>query len=632
MLNVLRKQAQSTLIQGLVLVIAIVFIFWGVGSNLNNNRTAIALVNDVEISYQDFQRAYDRAVENFQQQFGGQVPAGLIKQMGLKKQVVSQLVQAELLRQGGNEMGIKVTELLTQQEINKMAAFQQNGQFDLNQYKAVLSQNRMTPTSFEGGITADLQTARVTDSIAAFAMVPDTAVMDWLAYTEEEIKLSYVVFNAPDFEDKVEVDEKELAAWFADNNTKYRSEPELRLKYLFFGYDDDSNQIELSEKVLKARYESEKDSFQQPEKRHARHILFKVGEGDADFVRADKKKKAEEVLLLARQPGSDFAALAQEYSEGPSKEQGGDLGFFTANQMVPAFDKAVFSLQSGAISDLVETPFGYHIIKLEEIRPATVRSFEQVKDNLAASIKKQQARGLTFKRATQTYEAIMRAGSLDKYGAEGKEKVITTDYFTRSEVPEGVMQDPKFMDAAFKLKKGELSSIVELGAGYAVLFVDDIKEPALPELDGVRNQATADYKKEKAVDLARKAAEELLEASRDENSLTAAAAAAEQQVQTTEFLKRSTPAGQDPLPAQVLQDGFKLPWKDKFAASPMQVEDSYYAYEIAERRAGMADLDTEQLEQVRSQLLTSVRNELLSSWLGTVQAKAKIWINEPLLE
>jgi peptidyl-prolyl cis-trans isomerase D len=629
MLNVLRKQAQSTLIQGLVLVIAIVFIFWGVGSNLNNNRTAIALVNSVEISYQEFQRAYDRAVENFQQQFGGQVPAGLIKQMGLKKQVVNQLIQAELLRQGGQEMGIKVTELLTQQKINKMAAFQENGQFNLERYKTVLNQNRMTPTSFEAGITADLQTARVTDDIAAFAMVPDNAVKDWLAYTEEEIKLNYVVFNSPDFEDKVEVDEKALATWFADNRAKYRSEPEVQLKYLFFSYDD--SQVEISDEVLKARYESDKDSYRQPEQRHARHILFKVAEDDADFVRADKKKKAEEVLLLARQPGSDFAALAKEYSEGPSKEQGGDLGFFTAHQMVPAFDKAVFALKTGEVSELVETRFGYHIIKLEEIRPATVRSFKQVKDNLAATMKKQQARGVTFKRATETYEAIMRAGSLDKYAEEGKEKVVATDYFTRSKVPEGIMQDPKFIDAAFKLKKGELSSIVELNAGYAVVFVNDIKEPALPELDAVRDRATADYKKEKAFDLARQAATELLTASREKNGL-GKAVTAEQQVQTTDFLKRSNPGGQDSLPPQVLQDGFKLPWKDKLAESPVQVADSYYVYEISERRAGSPDRDAEQLEEVRKQLLTSVRSQLLNAWLGNVQAKAKIWINEPLLE
>ena len=629
MLNVLRKQAQSTLIQGLVLVIAIVFIFWGVGSNLNNNRTAIALVNDVEISYQDFQRAYDQAVENFQQQFGGQVPAGLIKQMGLKKQVVNQLIQAELLRQGGHEMGIKVTELLTQQEINKMAAFQENGQFNIDRYKTVLSQNRMTPTSFEGGIAADLQTARVTKDIAAFAMVPDSAVKDWLAYTDEEIKLDYVVFNSPDFEDKVEVDEKELAAWFTDNRAKYRSEPELKLEYLFFGYDD--SQVDISDEVLKARYESDKASYQQPEQRHARHILFKVAEGDADFVRADKKKKAEEVLLLARQPGSDFAALAKEYSEGPSKEQGGDLGFFAARQMVAPFDQAVFALQTGEISDLVETPFGYHIIKLEEVRPATVRSFEQVKDNLAATMKKQQSRGVTFKRATETYEAIMRAGSLDKYGEEGKEKVVTTDYFTRSKVPEGIMQDPRFIEAAFKLKKGELSSIVELDAGYAVVFVNDIKEPALPELDAVQDQATADYKKEKAVDLARKAAIELLTASQEKNDLSQAVTA-EQQVQITDLLKRSKSTGQDTLPPQVLQDAFTLPWKDKLAISPVQVADSYYVYEISERQPGTAELDAEQMEQIRKQLQTSVRNELLSSWLGNVQAKAKVWINEPLLE
>ena len=157
MLNVLRKQAQSTLIQGLVLVIAIVFIFWGVGTNMNNNRNSVATVNDREISYQDYQRAYEQAVDNLQKQFGGQVPPGLLEGMGIKQQVVGQLIQAELLRQGGEEMGIVLSDLATQREIEQMEAFQQEGNFDLSRYKSVLSQNRMTPTSFEDGLKADLQ-------------------------------------------------------------------------------------------------------------------------------------------------------------------------------------------------------------------------------------------------------------------------------------------------------------------------------------------------------------------------------------------------------------------------------------------------------------------------------------------
>ncbi len=630
MLNVLRKQAQSTLIQGLVLIIAIVFIFWGVGANMNNNRNSVATVNGEEISYQQYQRAYDQTVEKFRQQFGGQLPPGLLEGMGVKQQVIGQLVQAELLRQGGQSMGIVASDLVAQREIETMPAFQENGHFDLDRYKAVLSQNRMSTTAFEGGLKADLLTQRVLDEIGSFVLVPDSAVDNWLAFTGEELKLAYVAFDPVDFEDKVPVKDDELSAWFDKNKEKYRSEPKVRLQYLYFPYEADGRQVEVSDEELKARYEADSDTYRQPEQRHARHILIKVAESDSEAVRAEKKKQAQEVLALARK-GEDFATLAEKYSEGPTREAGGDLGFFGRGRMVPSFDEAVFSMKAGDISELVETPFGYHIIKLEEIRPAATRGFDQVKDNLAAAIRQERGKGLTFKRASTTYEEIMRAGSLDKYGREGKEEVITTDYFSRSEPQAGIVADPGFLDAAFGLNKGELSSLVELTDGYAIVFVNDIQEPALPQLADVREQVVADYTKEKAVDLAVEAAGKLLAASRDKGSIKEAAGS-DLQVLESEFLKRSAPVAAGSPPAQVLQDGFGLSWKEKFAIAPVRVGTVSYVYQIVERRPGTEEADAARREQIREQLLATGRNELTASWLSRVTEQAKIWTNTTLLQ
>lgn len=630
MLNVLRKQAQSTLIQGVVLVIVIVFIFWGVGANMNHNRNSAATVNGQEISYQDYQRAYDRTVENFRQQFGGSLPPGLLEGMGIKQQVLAQLVQTELLRQGGQEIGIRVSELAVQKSVEKMDVFQQDGHFDIKRYKEVLSQNRMTPTSFESGLKADLQTRRVTEGIGSFAVVPDSAVQDYLNYNGEEIKLNYVALTPDAFTDKVVVKEDELAAWFDKNKEQYRSAPKVQLEYLFFKFADDSKQVEVSEEDLKDRYESEKASYQKPEQRHARHILIKVAEGDDASVRTAQQKKAEKVLALAR-AGKDFAELAKEYSEGPTRDRGGDLGFFARGRMVPAFDKAVFSMKAGEVSELVETPFGFHIIKLEEIRPASTRSFEQVKDNLAASIKKEKARGLTFKRGSKTYEEIMRAGSLDKYGELGEEKVKKTDFFARSEPPEGVTADPQFLQEVFSLKKGELSSLVELAEGYAIVFVKDIQKPAVPELQEVRERVVTDYTAEQAAELAAKAAADLLTASGADKKGLKAAVGPELSVQSTGYLKRSAPASKK-LPAQVLKDSFTLPWKEKLARDPVQVGGTYYVYEIADRRLSPETADEAEKEKIREQLLASTRNELVSFWLAEVQKSAEIWINQTLLQ
>ena len=631
MLNIFRKRAQSPLIQGLVLIIAVVFIFWGFGGNQGNNQTAVATVNKIDITYQDYVQAYNQATDNFRQQFGGQIPPALLEQLGIKQQVLNQLIQSELLRQGGEDIGVRVSDLMVQEKIKDMEVFQEDGRFNQQRYEDLLARNRMTPAVFEDSIKSDLRAERVTNDLAGFALVPDDEVDRWLAYSEEEIKFHYVQLNAADFEDKVVVQEDELTTWFTVNKETYRSESKIRLKYLVFHQNDYMDQVKPNEEEIQAFYESRKESYQQPEQRHARHILFKTTESDSEAVRAEKKNQAEQILQLARTEGSNFKALAKEYSEGPTKEKGGDLGFFTQGRMVPEFDQAVFSLEAGEISDVVETRFGYHIIKLEEIRPASVRTFEQVRDNLAVTLKKQQAKTLTFQKVTNAYEGIMRSGSLEKYSQEGKTEIQVSDYFSRTEIPQGMVNDPKFINVAFSLKKGELSSIVETNEGYAILFVDDIQNPELPELATVRDQVVADYTRDKAEELAGTAAEELLAASKEQGGLEQAVQELENkpEIKRTDFLQRNAPSGKDLPPNQLIQEGFKMPWKQKSAQEPVQIGSSYYLFEIAERKTGT--VDESKRDEAKENLLASARKELVSAWVASLQSRATITTNDALL-
>ncbi|XCN74756.1 MAG: SurA N-terminal domain-containing protein [Candidatus Electrothrix aestuarii] len=634
MLNILRKQAQSPLIQILVLVIVIVFIFWGFGGNQNNRQTAVATVNKVDIPHQDYAQAYNRATDNFRQQFGGKIPPALLEQLGLQHQVLNQLIQSELMRQGGEEIGIRVSDLMVQEQIKDMEVFQEDGHFNQQRYKDLLARNRMTPAVFEESIKSDLRSQRITNDLADFALIPDNEVDRWLAYNEEEVKLAYVQLKAADFKDKVEIQDEELATWFASKKENYRSEPKIRLKYLSFKTSDDMEQVKPSEEEIQALYKERKESYKQPEQRHARHILFKTNEGDSEAVRTEKKKQAEEVLQLAHEEGSDFSELAKEYSEGPTKEKGGDLGFFSNGRMVPPFDQAVFSLQPGEISEIVETQFGYHIIKLEEIRPASVRTYEQVRDNLAVTLKKQDAKKLTFQRVTKAYEGIMRSGSLEKYSTEGEENIQTSDYFSRNKLPEDMINDPKFLDVAFSLKQGELSSIVEINGGYAILFVDDIKQPEIPELDAVREKVVADYTDEKSKELTEQAANDLLAASKELGGLQQAVQELEEtkpEVKVSDFIQRSA-SGEDLPPNQLIQESFKMPWKQNLVQEPVQVGASYYLFEIAERRAGAEKEDVSKRDEAREKLLASARRELVASWVAGLQSRSTITTNEALLK
>jgi len=624
MLNILRKRAQSTVIQAMVLLIAVVFIFWGVGTNLNNNRNAVATVNGEEIPIQDYQRAYDRAVENYRQQFGGRIPPGLLESLNLKGQVVGQLIRAELFRQGAAEMGLAISKEATQRTIKKMDAFQENGQFNLGRYKEVLSRNRLTPTSFEGGIRNDMLTGLVVETIGSFAVLPETEMRGWLDFSEREINLGVRAVKSSDFEDKVEVDDAELATWFEQHKTEYTSESKVRLRYLEFDFDKDMDQVQVTDDALRARYASERARFTIPEQRHARHILFKVTEQDDQQTVEEKKKLAENVLARIRK-GEDFAKLARQYSEGPTKDSGGDLGFFSQGRMVKPFDDVVFSMQTGTVSDPVRTSFGFHIIKLEEVRPATTRSFDEVKDGLAKDMKKEEVKGITFKRASDAYEGIMRAGSIDKYSEQSGETVVETNFFSRSQPPSGITADPGFLQAAFGLGKGELSSLVELKNGYVIVFVDDVLEPVVPELADVRERVVQDYRREKAVDLARAAAAEELAQAREQGRLGG------EIIKETGFVKRTAPQTAD-VPAEVITDAFSLAHTEHLPEHPVGVGNTFYLYEIRDRRLNLDSISTEKKKQLKQQVLASVRNRLVSDWLVGLREKAEIWTNDTILQ
>lgn len=637
MLNILRKRAQSTIIQVVVLVIAVVFVFWGVGTNLGNKRSYVAKVNDDEISNQDYQKAYNNAVDNYRVQFGGTIPSGLLETLGIKKQVLDQLVQGVLLKQSGSDMGLTVSDKELQDEIvdtlqraTGIEFFKANGEFDEDRYTDILNRNKMTKKSFEKGLRSDLLKRKAGDAVQTFAVVPESEIQAKLDFTNEEIRLAYFSVQSESFLDEVEVTEEDLASWYEENNQRYLTESQIKLKYLLFSFDDVIDQVEVSDDRLMKNYEQNKEQYRVPEKRHARHILFKVNETDDVDKRAEKKKKAEEILELAKK-GDDFAELAKQYSEGPSGPNGGDLGYFKRGAMVPAFDAAVFQLKEGEISDVVETKFGYHIILLEDIQEEKVSLFDEVKDKIAAKIKKEDAKGLASTLATEAFSDIINAQGLENYSKQNNVDIKETDFFAKSNPPGPPVSDAKLLRAAFDLEKGELSSRVETSEGFAILYMEDLKESQVPELESVREKVVADYKKAKSVELAQKRAEEILQDAREKKSLAQVVPSSDD-LKESEFIQRKSGGRGLELPVQAVQKAFELSLKKPFPEEPVAQGEKFYVYELVEKRSEGSAVDKDQKQQVENQLSSARKNELLVSWLAHMQNNADIWMNDQVLK
>lgn len=204
----------------------------------------------------------------------------------------------------------------------------------------------------------------------------------------------------------IEVDPKKIQKELDNLKGRFKSEADFQKKIASMNYSEDllkkqikenlairklidekiASKISVSDEEIKDYYENNQDEFKNPEKVHARHILVKSQQDASDEKKAEARKKIEEVQKKLEQ-GNDFSELAKEYSEGPSSKKGGDLGYFSHGQMVEKFDKAAFALEPGETSDIVETRFGYHIIKVEDKKSESMKSLDKVRDSIRENLR-----------------------------------------------------------------------------------------------------------------------------------------------------------------------------------------------------------------------------------------------------
>lgn len=625
MLQILRRKAQSPFIQAIVVIIALVFIFWGVGTNIGRSNQSAIAVNGEEISFQQFQQAYDRAYQQLGTQFGGNVPKGLAESFGLKQQVINQIIQTALLRQGAAAMGIVVSGDEIRTLIQTMPQFQDQGAFSIERYKAILAANKMAPTKFEQSMRFDHLSEAAMRQIGSFGTVTtDYEIQDIYSQLNEKIAVKYARISPTNYVDKVTVDDAGLTAWFETVKDKYKTEPQLRLKYLTFTFAEVGGKITIDAPKIEEYYKNNLTSFNLPEQRHARHILFKAGDNDSEQIHKAKAAKAAQVLKLAKDGGS-FPALARQYSEDASKTNGGDLGFIQTGQMVPAFDEAVFTMQPGTISDVIKTQFGYHIILLEEIKPPTTQTLTEATAQITGTLRRKEAESLAFQVANDAYEGIISAGSLDKY-SEGHPEVAVqqTEFFTKSNAPADLKSDPQFLEKTFDLNKGELSSLIKGQSGYLIVFADDKKEPEVPEFAAVRATLEKDYRKMKSQELAEGAAKDVLSSTKAGKTFESVAREKGLTVKESGLLGQNKGEGKSDFPAALLPTAFLLSAASPLPEEPGRANDDFYVYTFLTREIPKIPENNDEVKLYRDNLQRYKQQQLLASWLRHLEVEAKI--------
>ena len=387
-------QEKKRLVQVILALVILPFALWGVSSyrSTSGGADALATVDGEKITQQEFDNAMRQQQDRMRQILGANYNQAMFEQPEIKQSILNSLVNQRLLILKAHAAGLTVSDDQLAQIIAGIGAFQKDGHFDKQQYEAVLARQNMSPMMFEARVRQQLSVNQLTDGFNQNGYASNT-VADNLIRLNEQQRVVSVARIAPDaFMKQARVDDAAVKDYYEKNQAEFKVPERARVEYVELSSADLLPQINVSDDEIRKYYEGNKAQFGTQEQRDAAHILISVAAQASAAEKQAARAKAERILKEAKKSPQKFAELARKYSEDPgSASHGGDLGFFNRGMMVKPFDDAVFSLKPGEISGLVQSDFGFHIIKLLAIKPAHVKPLAEVKSSIVQQIKQQKA-------------------------------------------------------------------------------------------------------------------------------------------------------------------------------------------------------------------------------------------------
>jgi len=459
MMNTLRKNMKVILWIVVLAFVATIFFVWGMDGGRQQdyqNQQAAAVVNDEPISYLEYDRLWDQqSQEIFGRSQEEPTPAQVQR---LRNDLISELIDRVLLRQQFEKLDLKIHPEEVAARIAAMPAFQDQGKFSQEKYFSLLQYNRINPQEFEADQQSSLAILKMDRLLRDNSLVAEDSLRAYFLSRSRLLKLNGVAFNWKTLTPNIVVPEQELTEYFNKHKNEYDQPAEVR----------------------------------------ASHILVKFEANASEEQKLTAKLKAEN-LRAEIVKGADFAAVAAKNSDDPgSKEKGGDLGFFKPGVMVPSFEKAAFSLKVNELSNSIESPFGYHIIKVSERREAKPAVLAEVRGKILQTLREEKAREQALNASKAFMTQLKLSQDVVKAAQASGAKVIATDWVKVDGAIAGLEKSEAVLDRAFDLPVGKPSSAINIGDGVA--FVQVAAERYQP-FDEARYQLTHDTLLEKYKDL-----------------------------------------------------------------------------------------------------------------------------------
>jgi len=494
---------------GVVLgAIGLVFVFWGINWTMTAPNFA-AKVNGSEVSVNDVRQSYQQQLAQMERQTNGTLSDAQRAQ--IKQRVLNDYVNSEAMITRADELGYRVSDEELLASMSKVPLFQVDGKFDKAHAVAVLRSQGRSPLEIEALFRRDAKLQQLDAALNQSSFATATEVKHIRALTQQQREIAWLTLSAEKYAASATPDEAALKTYYDAHKAQYMTPETVTLRYVEVSLAALAAKVSADDAQLKTYYDEQKgktpERFTQPEQRRVSHILLPVANAAED---AAVKAKAEGILKRA-QGGDEFSKLAKEFSQDPgSAQQGGDLGWSERKAWVTPFADAAYGMKVDEITGPVKTQFGYHILKLMGIQPATVKTFEQSKAELETEYRRNEAEKLFNNAQDQLADAALQnATDIDVVARKAGLTVLEVPTFSRIDGGGALGKVAAVIEAAFSqdVLDGRLSSMVEVEKGRGVVLrATDHKLPQQKPLDAVHAELVAAWKKQRGVELAAAAA------------------------------------------------------------------------------------------------------------------------------
>jgi peptidyl-prolyl cis-trans isomerase D len=380
-------------VQIVLLLIILTFAFWGVDSyNKSSHSEALATVNGEKVNQAEFDQAMRQQQDRMRKMMGSNYDQAMFDKPEIKRSILESVVSQRLLMSQARSIGLTVSEKYLAQSIAGIEVFQKDGKFDKQLYESVLRREKMSPLTFEASVARELYMRQLIDAYMRNGYASSITADNLIRLNEQQRVVAVAKISFESYLKQAKVDEAAVHSYYDMNLKEFQTDEQVRVEYVTFSADALQSQVTVDEGEIKKYYEEHQNEFGSPEQRQAAHILIAMAAQASDADKLAAKAKAEQVLQQVKQSPDKFAELAKQHSQDPgSAASGGDLGQFGPGMMVKPFDEAVFKLKIGEISGLVQTDFGFHIIKLLAVNPAKTLPLIEAKSAITQRLKLQKA-------------------------------------------------------------------------------------------------------------------------------------------------------------------------------------------------------------------------------------------------